>query len=240
MNLKVIAEKAEGWDEEIAVQVLQNPSGVNSSISVKIPKGQTEALIPINAAGNAAIATTPIAVRASATVGNGTVETCTPFVPLRVEDMYLKFEYQTAAAAQGAAAQLIVKVTKQKDFEGEASVKLVGLPAKATAEDLKVTKDTEQLVFNIKTEADTPKGNHKNLFCQVQVPEAGTTILHNIGTGRLQVNPPPPQKTEPPKPAAEVAKAAPAEKPLSRLEQLRQAQQEREAAAAAAAAGGGE
>jgi hypothetical protein len=239
MNLKVIAEKAEGFDEEIAVQVLQNPSGVNSSISVKIAKGQTEALIPINAAGNAAIATTPIAVRASATVGNGTIETCTPFVPLRVEDMYLKFEYQAAAANQGSEAQMIVKVTKEKDFEGEASVKLVGLPAKATAEDLTVTKDTEQLVFTIKTGPDTPKGQHKNLFCQVQVPEAGTTIHHNIGTGRLSVNPPPPEKKDTPQPKPEeVAQKEQPAKPLSRLEQLRKAQEEREAAAASS--GGGE
>ena len=114
MNLKVVAEKAEGFDEEISLRVLQNPSGVRSSISVKIKKGQTEANIPINAAGNAAIATTPIALRAWATVGNGTVETCSPFVPLRVEDMYLKFEYQSAAAVQGQEAQMIVKVTKQK------------------------------------------------------------------------------------------------------------------------------
>lgn len=236
MNIKVIAEKTEGWDEEISLRVLQNPSGVNSSISVKIPKGQTEALIPMNAAGNAAIATTPIAVRAWATVGNGTVETCTPFVPLRVEEMYLQFEYQSAAAEQGGEAQMIVKVTKQKDFEGEANVKLVGLPAKATAEDLTVTKDTEQLVFTIKTAPDTPKGNHKNLFCQVQVPEAGTTIHHNIGTGRLSVNPPPPQKKDTPQPE-QVAKKEPPAKPLSRLEQLRKAQAEREAAAAAGSGG---
>jgi hypothetical protein len=239
MTLKVIAEKAEGFDEEIAVQVLQNPPGVNSSISVKIPKGQTEALIPINAAGNAAIATTPIAVRASATVGNGTVETCTPFVPLRVEEMYLKFEFQAAAANQGTEARLIIKVTKQKDFEGEATVKLVGLPAKATAEDLTLTKDTQELVFTINTAADTPNGQHKNLICQVQVPEAGTTIHHTIGTGRLSVNPPPPEKKETPQPKAEeVAKKEPPAKPLSRLEQLRKAQEEREAAAASS--GGGE
>lgn len=242
MNLKLIAEKDEGFDGEISLQMLQNPPGVNSSISVKIPPGQTEALVPINAAGNAAIATTPIAFRAWATVDNGNVETCTPFVPLRVEDMYLKFEYQAAATAQGEATQLIVNVTKQKDFEGDAAVTLIGLPAKATTEPLTLNKESTQLVFPIKTEVDTPQGNHQNLFCQVQVPEAGTTVLHNIGSGRLQVTPPPPMPVETPmpEPAAEVAKVEePPKKPLSRLEQLRQAQKEREAAAAAAESGGG-
>ena len=240
LQLKVVAEKAEGFDEDIKIDVLQNPSGVSSSRSIKIAKGKTEAYIPMNASGNAALATTQIAVRASATVGNGTVESCTPFAPIRVEDMYLKFEYQTAAVEQGQDASLIVKVTKQKDFEGEAAVKLVGLPAKATAEDLKVTKETEELVFTIKTDPATPKGNHKNLFCQVLVPEAGTTIRHNLGTGRLQVNPPPPKPAAPKAKPAAVAKKPPAKKPLSRLEQLRQAQKEREAAAAAAESGGGE
>ena len=111
------------------------------------------------------------------------------------------------------------------------------MPAKATAEDLKVTKDSTELVFTIKTDAGTPKGNHKNLFAQVQIPEAGTTVLHNIGSGRLNVNPPPPQKKDAPKPKAEVAKKAPPKKPLSRLEQLRQAQKEREATAAESSGG---
>ncbi|MCA9043119.1 MAG: PPC domain-containing protein, partial [Planctomycetaceae bacterium] len=239
MNLKVMCEKAEGWDEDIQVLMLQNPSGVNASGSVKIAKGTTEALIPMNAAGNAAVQESMIAIRCIAKVGNGNIETCTPFVPLRVEEQYVTFEFAQAAAEQGKEIPMVVKVNKRKDFEGEAEVALVGLPANATAEPLKMTKDTAELVFTIKVAENTPPGDNKNLLCQVKVPEAGETIFHNLGNGRLRVDRPLPPKADAPPPAAAppMEKKEEPPKPLSRLEMLRLQQKEKEAAAAAAAAG---
>lgn len=232
MNLKVTAQRAEGFKADIKIDLLQNPSGCRSSRSVSIKGDQTEAALPINASSKAAVQETMIAVRASADVGTGTVRTCTPFVPLRVEEQYLTLEYQAAAVEQGNEVPIAVKVNKRKDFEGEADVQLLGLPAKTTAPTLKVTKDTQELVFTVKTEAGSPAGNHKNLFCRVLIPENGATILHNLGTGRLRIDKPLPPKNN--QPVAK--KPKPTKKPLSRLEQLRAAQKEREAAAA----GGGE
>lgn len=234
MMLKVKCEKAEGWDEDIALRMLQNPPGTNSSGSVKIAKGQTEAQIPINAAGNAAVRESMIALRCIANIGNGSIELCTPFVPLKVEEQYMTLEFAQGAMEQGKEIVYPVKVTKRKDFEGEAVVKLLGLPANATAEELKLTKDMTELNFTIKAAENTPAGMSKNVFCQVLVPENGDSILHNLGTGRLRVDtPPPPKKDAPatPKPV-EVAKKEPPKKPLSRLEMLRlQKKQQAEAGA---------
>ncbi len=235
MNLKVIAERSEGFVDEIKVDVLQDPAGCSSSRSINIPKEQSEVDIPINAAGNAAVGESMIAVRATAKVGNGTMESCTTFVPLRVEEQYITFEFQAAAVEQGRETPLAVKVTKRKDFEGEAEVELLGLPAKTTAEKLKLTRDTPELIFTVKTEGDSPEGNHKNLLCRVMIPENGDSILHNLGTGRLRIDKPAPAPTNAPPATAQAPE--PTAKPLSRLEQLRQAQQAREAAAAS---GGGE
>ena len=66
--------------------------------------------------------------------------------------------------------------------------------------------------------------------------EAGITILHNLGTGRLQIDKPlPPKKDQPKATPKPVAKAAPTEKPLSRLERLRLEQKQRVEAADAGA-----
>lgn len=224
MNLVVKCEKAEGWDEDIRLINLRNPPGVNASGSVKIAKGQTEAHVPINAAGNAAVRESLISFRCIATVGNGAVELCTPFVPLRVEEQYMTFEFAQGAVQQGQETVYPVKVTKRKDFEGEAEVKLIGLPANATAESLVMKADQEELLFTVKAAENTPPGMSKNVFCQVFVPENGDKILHNLGTGRLRVDVPPPPKKDAPKPTpkpAEVAKKEPPKKPLSRLEMLR-------------------
>ncbi len=231
MQLRVLCEKDEGWDEDISIRLLQNPSGVSASGSVKIPKGKTEALIPMNASGGAAVQETMISVRCNARVGNGTVEVCTPFAPLRVEEQYFTFEFTQAAVEQGKEIVFPVKVKKRKDFEGEAEVRLLGLPANTTAENLKLTKDTQELVFTIKSTEKTPPGMNKNLFCQVLVPEAGVTVLHNLGSGVLRVDKPLPPKKNQPKPKPQpVAKKTPPKRPLSRLEMLRQQQKEREAA----------
>lgn len=231
LNLVVHCERQEGWDEEIQLQLLQDPPGVRSSGSVKIPKGETRAEIPLNAGDRAAVRESMIAVRCSAQVGNGKRETCTSFVPLRVEEKYVDFEFTQAAGEQGQQVPYLLKVTQRKPYEGEATVELLGLPAKATAEPLKLTKDQTELLFNVNVDAETPTGMHKGLVCRVHVPENGATILHTLGSGNLRIDKPtapPAEKKDEPK--QEVAKTEPPKKPLSRLEQLRLQQQQREQA----------
>jgi hypothetical protein len=233
-NLIVHCEKAAGWDEEIRMQLLQNPPGVSSNGSAKIPKGATQGVIAINASDKAAERESQIAVRCTARHAGGDYELCTAFAPIRVEERYLSFEFAQGAVEQGKETPYLVKVTKRKDFEGEANVQLLGLPANATAEPLKLKKDMTELLFTIKAAANTPVGMSQNVICRVEVPENGSTIVHSLGSGRLRVDKPaPPPKASTPAPNASnpppaaVAKAAAPPKPLSRLEQLRLQQQER-------------
>ena len=232
MNLVVKCEKDEGWDEEIRVLLLQNPPGVNSSRSVKIKKGQTEAKIPMNASSKAAIRETMISLRCIAKVGNGNIELCTPFAPIQVEEKYVSLEFIQAAVEQGKDVAFPVKVTKRKDFDGEAEVQLLGLPANSESQKLTLTKDTEELNFVIKATEKTPPGMSKNVFCRILIPENGTTVLHNVGSGRLRVDKPLPPKKDAPKPKQQVAKKDAPKKPLSRLEMLR-LQKKQQAAAEA-------
>ena len=91
--------------------------------------------------------------------------------------------FQAASVEQGKEVDMAIKVTKVVDFPGEAQVTLVGLPNKVTTDAKKITKDTTDLVFHIKTDKVSPAGNHANLFCQVVVTQNGEPIVHNIGTG---------------------------------------------------------
>lgn len=239
-NLKVVAERTGDFKGPIQVLFLQNPPGVSSNGSVSIPEGQNEALIGVTVNGDAPVGDWPIAVRCIATVGNGPIESCTPFVPIRIEEQYMTLEFAAAAMEQGQEIPMFVKVAKRKDFEGEATATLYGLPANTTAEPVKVTKDTAEFSFTIKAAANAPAGNNQSLFAQILVPENGDTVVHNLGTGRLRIDTPPPPKPNepPPMPAAEpmpmpmpmpVAAAAPPPKPLSRLEMLRLQQKEKTA-----------
>ena len=62
---------------------------------------------------------------------------------------------------------------------------LIGLPNKVTSEPVTITKDTTEAVFHLKTDAKTPPGETKSLFCQVLVMQNGEPILHNVGSGPL-------------------------------------------------------
>ncbi len=96
---------------------------------------------------------------------------------------------------------MAIKVAKAVDFPGEAQVTLIGLPNKVTTDVKKITKDTTDLVFHIKTDKVSPAGNHASLFCQVVITQNGEPIVHNIGTGTLRIDVPLPPKPNAPAPA---------------------------------------
>ena len=238
MSLKVVAKRKEGFVAPIKIDMLWLPPGINASREVSIPENQTEALLPMNAAGNAQVADWKIAVTASATVGNGAIFICSPFVNFKVGERYLTFAYDQAAVEQGKETEMVIKVTKVKDYAGPAKVTLIGLPNKVLTEPMEVNKDLAELIFKIKTDKESPAGNHKNLFCQVVVMENGEPILHNLSGGTLRIDVPLPPKKDAPPPMPVVAAApvvaapvvAAPVKRLTRLEQLRVDQAEREKA----------
>jgi hypothetical protein len=250
LPLKVIADRDEGYNEKIRVLLLQNPPGCSSANATEIPEGQNEVVIPLNAAANAPIRISPIAIRAIGAAppppgapepqrgnrgrgnrGRGVYETCSNWAPVSVEGPYFKLDFQQAVVEQGNDVPYVVKVEPLREFEGEAELKLVGLPANAVAEPLKLTRDQKELTFAVKAAADTPTGMNKNLLCEIRVPLGEQSVSFTMGSGRLRVDPP--SQAKPAAPVAKAAESAP--KPVSRLEQLRQEQAAREAAQSAGA-----
>jgi hypothetical protein len=233
MALKVVAERKEGFKAPIGVQMIFNPPGVGSAGGVTIPEGQNEAQIPINANGGAAVRAWKIAVTGTATVGNGPIWVSSQLATLRIAPPYVALQMEKASVEQGKATDLFAKVSVQTPFEGTAKVQLVGLPPKAVAPDVEITKDTKEIAFKVTADAASPAGQHKNLFCQAVIVENGEPILHAVGGTELRIDVPLPPKPDAPPPAAAVAEAKPAEpaapapKRLTRLEKLRLESEER-------------
>ena len=248
MQLKVVATKKEGWDEQINVQLPFRPPGLGAASSVNIPKGQTEVNYPINANGNAQIK--PWKVYALGTSGG--MWCSSQLADLEIADAFVRFELQRAACEQGQEALVLCKLNHNTPFEGEATARLLGTPPKVTTTEMKFNKDTKELIFTLKTDPASPVGKH-NLICQLTIMKNGEPIVSTAGGVQLQIDAPlPPEPNQPPPPATPkpaekkpdaapvVAKPAPPPKPLTRLEKLRLAAQKRQEARNAAAAGGGE
>ncbi|OWK41721.1 putative serine proteinase, subtilase family [Fimbriiglobus ruber] len=237
MNLKVVAKRAAGFKGPITVFPLFTPPGMGIQGSAVIPENATETVLPMNAAGNAAARKWKTAVTAVGDAGKGPVWVSSQLFTLEVAPPFVALAQERAAVEQGKVTPVFCKVTVATPFQGEAVVRLLGLPAKATTPELKITKDTKDVTFNVTTEAGTPAGKH-GLFCQVVITHNGESLAQSAGGNELRVDVP-----LSPKPAAVAAKpatpapaqpAAPAQpKRLSRLEQLRLDQEEREKAAKA-------
>jgi hypothetical protein len=226
MGLKVVATRKEGFTAPIAVRMLYNPPGVGSSGDVRIAEGQNEAIIPLTANGGAEVRSWKIAVMGEATVGNGPVLVSSQLATLDVAEPFVGFAFSGAACEQAQETDVVIKVTANKPFEGEAAVELLGLPFEVTTAPLKMTKDTGELVFHVKTTAKSPAGRHKTLLCRATIVANGEPIVHGLGTGELRIDVPlPPKANEPPPMPMPMPVAAAPEKPpekrLTRLEQLR-------------------
>jgi hypothetical protein len=259
MNLRIVAERKDGFKGPIVLQNLFNPPGVGSAANATIPEGQSEVLYPFNANGGAAVgkwkiaiigqatlpavAATPPAANANPPVANapgspgGPVWVSSQLATLEIAAPFVAFNMDRQAVEQGKETDIHCKVQLNAPFEGAAKVKLVGLPHLVTAPEMDITKETKEFTFKVKTDPKSPPGQHKNLFCQVVVTQNGEPVFHNVGYSELRIDPPPPPKptaAAAPAPMPQAAKppepAKAPEKRLTRLEKLRLEQEEREKA----------
>jgi hypothetical protein len=224
MQLKVVAERKEGFKAPITVQMLFNPPGVGAG-PVTIPEGQNEIALPLNAAGDAQARKWKICVIGSAEV-NGPLWVSSQLADLEIVPPMLAMKIEMASAEQGKGAPVLATIEQKTKFDGPAKVQLVGLPAEAAAAEKEITAADAKVVFDVTTGTKTPPGQHKSLFCVVTIMKDGEPIVHNVGQGgvlRVDVPPPADAAAKPPEPTTQAA-------PMSRLEQLRQEAKARKAA----------
>jgi hypothetical protein len=238
-NLRVVAKRAEGFKGAITVFPLWTPPGLGIQGSAVIPEGQTECLLPMNAAPNAAPRKWKTVVHAVADAGKGPVWTSSQLFTLEVTAPIVSLTMERPAVEQGGQTQLFCKVAVTAPFEGKAKVALIGLPPKATTQVMEITKDTKEFAFPIAADKTSPTGQH-NLFAQVVIERGGEFITGNTGGTQLRIDVPLPPKvattptptTTPTPPPPPPKNPMTPEKRLTRLEQLRKEAEEREKAAA--------
>jgi hypothetical protein len=229
MNLKIIAERQNGFKGPITVYPLYNPPGVGSVGGITIPDGQTEGLFTLNANSGAPVRKWKYVVWGVATVGNGPIWTSSQLATFEIARPYLTVNLERAMGEQGKSTTLFGKVQVNTPFPDKAKVKLIGLPPKVECPEVEITAESKEISFPLKLDAAALAGTHKNLFCQIVVTQNGEPVVHNLGSSELRIDVPILTKAAP-TPAAAPKAAPAAEKRLSRLEQLRKEQEEREKA----------
>jgi hypothetical protein len=59
------------------------------------------------------------------------------------------------------------------------------LPEKVSVPEKEITRNDQQVVFDIRVDPTCPTGSHKNLFCTVALHRNGEVIPHSVGRGGI-------------------------------------------------------
>jgi hypothetical protein len=189
MNLKVVAHRRDDFQAPIALTMLYNPSGMSSSAGVTIAQGQSEATIPLTAAGGAKTNTWRIAVLGAATVGEGPVVVSSKLTELVVSEPFVAVTIPQGVVDQGQSTTLTVAVETRNEFTGKATAELVGLPFEVSAEPIEFDKDAKELAFTLNSTLKSPQGRHKTLMCRITLEASGEPVVHLLGPGELRIRP---------------------------------------------------
>jgi hypothetical protein len=196
MRLEIIAERAAGFDEPIEIKMVWNPPGTSSQSESTITKGATNTFYQLNASAGAEIRKWKIAALGHATVDGGEVYVSTQLADLEVASPFLTGKIETLWLNPGKTGRLTVNLTQVKPFEGKATVHLAGLPDKVTANDKEISRNDQEVVFDVIADPKCSTGSHKNLFCAVEVMQNGQPIPHTIAQGgMLRIVPPKKQES---------------------------------------------
>jgi len=191
-SLLVSAIRKPGFTGPINVSLLYNPPGISSQAVTTMPAGQNTVDLPINASQDAKARTWQIAAIASADTGQGEVWTSSGLVPLTVSRPFVAAHLDRASTVQGSPVAITCHFEQNMPFDGQATVRLMGLPEKVTAPDIQITSADTQAVFNVTTDPTATPGNHRDLFCQVTIVKNGVKIMAYTGAGgTLRIDPAP-------------------------------------------------
>lgn len=229
MDLMVKAIRKEGFVQPIQLRLLSLPPGVGASGSIAIPGDKSEATIPMTANGGAQLRVWPITVLATYDTGRGPVTIASEFVNLEVTDSFFEFQFNKTVAEQGKSADILVGLKVKRPFEGKAEIEVLGLPPGTSSPAPKVpfAEGMERLTYPLAIPMETRQGNYKTIVCRAVIQSEKGIITQTNGAGEVQVDIPLPAPAAVaaapmPMPQPAAAPAAPVEKPLSRLEQLKQ------------------
>jgi hypothetical protein len=183
MDLQIVAERNSGFDEPINVKMVWKPPGVTCLPDVTIPKGSNSITYVLNAKPDADLRDWKLAVHGSAKVMDGELFVSSQLAKLTVGEPFLTATIERAACEVGQRTNILVKLEQKIPFEGQATIKLMGLSDKVSVAAKKITKDDKEVVFEAKVDPNCSLGSQRNLFCTVTIAKEGEVIPHNIGQG---------------------------------------------------------
>jgi hypothetical protein len=187
-----------GFDEPVDFVCDNAPVGVSYQPEETIASDRADAVLRVSAKSTAQIGTAPLSVvaftrRNSATShgGTGNLRVSAPIIPITVAEPYLDLRSDPVSVRRHGSVPYHWTVTMKTSFEGEAEVKLLGLPKGVTVREPfpRITANAKEVVFHIEATDEALLGPVNNLECEVIVHAAGQEIRQRTGKGILRIDP---------------------------------------------------
>lgn len=189
MQLRVKAQRRDGFKGVINLALLYAPPGVGSAGLQPIPADKDEGVVTISANATAPLMKWKICVVGNAEFTKGATWISSQLVDLQVAAPYVTGAIARSFVDQGDETELTLKLEQKIPFEGKAKVTLSGLPNDVTTEAVEITKETTEVKLKVKAGPKAPIGSHRNLFCQFLLPVGEQSISYSFaGGGVLRID----------------------------------------------------
>lgn len=185
IGLRVRIERQPGFDKPVRLQLPLQPPYLErpdeEQAPIEIAANESETIYPLIATLEAPVDTWPIALLGRAETPDGNVWTSSNFVTLSVTEPYVKLAVQPAETEAGQSVNVVCDLETLVPYDGEAVIKLAGLPKGTTAPELKIDRSKKTVAFPVTVTDATPIGIHNALYCEITI--AGQPVTQFVGRG---------------------------------------------------------
>jgi hypothetical protein len=190
-KLQVRLTRAEGYEEQVRLYMLYRPPGVGAPGRIDLNKTDVEGVYEIDANASTPPRDWPMVVIGSGNQPGGPVWASSQLFKVKVEEPFVGGAIEGGKCEQGQATDIVVTLEHPRQWQGEGELRLLGLPAHAAAEPIKIKPGQERATFKVTTADNTPPGNHRTLMCELVIQINGEPVIHRFGQGgRLRVDRP--------------------------------------------------
>ncbi len=182
LDLLVKAERRAGFEGEISLSLpllppwLEAPEG-----GVRVPSGASEVVFPLFAKENAERRSWDVVMMGQAAVdGVDDFAFSAPF-QVAVEAPFVSLALQPATGELGETARVEGKIQWQREIQGAATARLLGLPKQSDAPQITIAAGDGQLAFPVRVGRDAIAAIHNTLYVEFSVERDGEPITHFLG-----------------------------------------------------------
>jgi hypothetical protein len=197
LAIRVKLMRRDGFNGPIEFKCDFAPAGVVVPPAETIPGEASEAVLRISASPDAKLGEGPLFVTASTVteqnsyLGTGETRVSSQLLQINVAEPFAALASEPSSVRRGGSAPYRWAITPKSGFDGEAEVRLLGLPkgVSVIAPLPRITAASREVVFQLEASEEALLGLASGVECELTVRVADQEIRQRTGKGNLRIDP---------------------------------------------------